>query len=74
MTMSPFWGGAPGPCTINASQSLEEKTMRQVLALGKQPMGWQEILLETGAAASVPEAIIQPWSKPGTWYRYTCSA
>ena len=46
--------------------------MRQVLALGKQPMGWQEILLETGAAASVPEAIIQPWSKPGTWY--TCSA
>ena len=59
-----------GPCTIDASQILEEKTMRQVLALGKQPMGWQEILLETGAAASIPEAIIQPWSTPGTWYVY----
>ena len=59
--------GNTGPCTINASQSLQEKTMRQLLALGKQPMGWQEILLETGAAASVPSAIIDTWSKAGTW-------
>ena len=41
--------------------------MRKVVELGRQPMGWQEILLETGAAASVPEAIIATWSKPGTW-------
>ena len=41
--------------------------MRKVVELGRQPMGWQEILLETGAAASVPEAIIGTWSKPGTW-------
>ena len=48
--------------------------MRQVTALGKQPMGWQEILLETGAAASFPEAIIDTWSKPGTWAEVAATA
>eukprot|EP01043_Picozoa_sp_COSAG02_P045031 COSAG02_NODE_4078_length_5809_cov_1.830363_3_plen_358_part_00 len=56
-----------GPCTINATRSLQENTMRQLLALGKQPMGWQEILLETGAATTFPTAIVDTWSKPGTW-------
>ena len=59
--------GPTGPCTITAAQSLQEDTMRQLVALGKQPMGWQEILLETGAASSFPTAIIDTWSKPGTW-------
>lgn len=59
--------GATGPCTINATRSLQENTMRQLLTLGKQPMGWQEILLETGAATTFPTAIIDTWSKPGTW-------
>ena len=30
-------------------------------------MGWQEILLETGAAAAFPDAIIEPWSTAGLW-------
>ena len=62
-----YQAGSTGPCTINATQSLQEDTMRQLVALGKQPMGWQEILLETNAAASFPTAIIDTWSKPGTW-------
>ena len=57
----------PSPCTVNASKSLQQKIMKQLVALGKTPMGWQEILLETGAAASFPEAIIEPWSKAGLW-------
>jgi hexosaminidase len=56
-----------GPCTINASKSLQQKIMKKLVALGKQPMGWQEILLETGAASSFPEAIVEPWSKAGLW-------
>jgi hexosaminidase len=56
-----------GPCTINASKSLQQKIMTHLVALGKTPMGWQEILLETGAAASFPAAIIEPWSKAGLW-------
>ena len=59
--------GATGPCTINATRSLQQNTMQQLLVLGKQPMGWQEILLETGAAAEFPTAIVDTWSKPGTW-------
>jgi N-acetyl-beta-hexosaminidase len=56
-----------GPCTLNASKSLQQNLMKKLVALGKQPMGWQEILTETGAAASFPEAIIEPWSKAGLW-------
>ena len=56
-----------GPCTVNASRSLQQKIMKKLVALGKQPMGWQEILLETDAASSFPEAIIEPWSKAGIW-------
>ena len=41
--------------------------MKHLMALGKQPMGWQEILLQTGAATSFPSAIIDTWSKAGTW-------
>jgi hexosaminidase len=59
--------GTTGPCTIAASKSLEQKVMKKVAALGKQPMGWQEILLETGAATSIPGAIIETWSKAGLW-------
>jgi hypothetical protein len=66
--------GAVGPCTINATQRLQESTMRQLLSLGKQPMGWQEILLQTGAAASFPSAIIDTWSKAGTWVEVAATA
>jgi hexosaminidase len=66
--------GSVGPCTINATQSLQEDTMKQLMALGKQPMGWQEILLQTGAAALFPSAIIDTWSKAGTWAEVAAAA
>jgi len=55
------------PCNINASKSFEQKMFKKVLSLGKRPMGWQEVLLETGAAATVPEVIVDTWSKVDTW-------
>ena len=59
--------GTTGACTLNATKSFEQKMIQKVISLGKQPMGWQEILLETGAAATFPQVIVDTWHGGNTW-------
>lgn len=62
--------GTSAPCTAANTKSFEEKILKHVLALGKTPMGWQEVLLTTGAAASYPTTIVAQWYDPAgtTWW------
>ena len=44
----------------------EVKMIEHLLSIGKQPMGWQEIQLKTGAAAAFPSVIVELWGD-GNW-------
>lgn len=53
-------GSAP-PCTTDNAKSFEVKMIEHVRSLGKTPMGWEEILFKTGAAANFTDTIIDSW-------------
>ena len=42
----------------------EVKMIEHLLALGKTPMGWQEIQLKTNASANFPSVIVENWGGP----------
>lgn len=62
--------GSSAPCTAANTKSFEVKIIKHLLSLGKTPMGWEEILLTTGAAASYPSVIVAQWCDPHgtTWW------
>ena len=44
----------------------EVKMIEHLLSIGKQPMGWEEIQLKTGAATYFPSVIVELWGG-GNW-------
>eukprot|EP00911_Craspedida_sp_UC1_P002689 UC1_evm1s1975 len=53
---------ATGPCTINSTAALETKLLTDIYAqFGKNPEGWDEVLLDAGAATS--HTIIDAWRR-----------
>ena len=54
--------GSSAPCSLANTKSFEEKMIAHLIALGKTPMGWEEILFKTGAAAAYPTTIIDSWA------------
>ena len=55
--------GSAAPCDANNTKSFEVKMQAHLLALGKTPMGWEEILFKTGAAAAFPMTIVDSWAR-----------
>jgi lysophospholipase L1-like esterase len=47
-------------------KAYEVKMIEHLLSIGKQPMGWQEIQLKTGAAAAFPSVVLELWGD-GNW-------
>jgi hexosaminidase len=59
--------GTAAPCTLNNTKSFEQKVLQVALDLGKTPMGWEEMLSTTQAAAPVKQTIINTWLKTSWW-------
>ena len=56
--------GSTAPCTLDDTRSFEEKVLGYVTdTLKKVPMGWEEILFKTGAAATFPRTIVDAWAR-----------
>jgi len=55
--------GSSAPCTLNNTKSFEIKMIEHLLSVGKRPMGWEEILFKTGAAAEYPTTIVDSWAR-----------
>ncbi len=55
--------GSSPPCTLANTKSFEVKMIKKLLSLKKQPMGWEEILFKTGAAADYPSVIVDSWAR-----------
>ena len=55
--------GSSPPCTLNNTKSFEVKMIEKLLSLGKTPMGWEEILFKTEAAADYPSVIVDSWAR-----------
>ena len=54
--------GATPPCTLEDTKSFEVKMIAFVSQLGKEVMGWEEVLFKTGAAANDTNVIIDSWA------------
>ena len=52
-------------CTLESVQRMEGELARHVVASGKTPMGWEEILFRTEGAQATPNksAIVAAWAK-----------
>ena len=48
-------------CDFNNTFAFETKILRHVVSLGKTPMGWGDILFQTGAAKAFPSTILDAW-------------
>ena len=56
--------GSTAPCTLTDTKSWEEKMIGYVQGpLGKQVMGWEEVLFKTGAAAGNRAVIVDSWAR-----------
>ena len=55
-------GSAP-PCTLANTRSFEVKMIEHLLSIGKTPMGWEEILFKTNAAAAYKSVIVDSWAR-----------
>ena len=53
--------GAAPPCTLANTKSFEIKMIQKLLALGKQPAGWEEVLFTTQAALGFPSVVVHSW-------------
>ena len=53
--------GAAPPCTLNNTKAFEIAIIRKLLALGKQPAGWEEVLFTTQAAVGFPSVVVHSW-------------
>jgi hypothetical protein len=40
---------------------------KKAMSLGKRPMGWEEVLFETGAAEGFSDVIVDTWSESNKW-------
>lgn len=52
---------ATPPCTLANTKSFEIKMIQKLLALGKQPAGWEEVLFTTQAALGYPSVVVHSW-------------
>jgi hexosaminidase len=52
---------AQGPCTTESTFGLERELLAAVVAAGKTPAGWEEMLFDAGAAT--PGSIIYAWNR-----------
>ena len=55
--------GSRAPCTLANTKSFEVKMIEHLLSIGKRPMGWEEILFKTEAAAAYPTTIVDSWAR-----------
>ena len=53
--------GAAPPCTLANTKQFEIKMIQKLLALGKQPAGWEEVLFTTQAALGFPSVVVHSW-------------
>lgn len=52
---------AQGPCSTQSTFALERELLAAVVAAGKTPAGWEEVLFDAGAAT--PGTIVYAWNK-----------
>jgi len=56
--------GTTEPCGLNNSKTFEQKILEFVAnKLGKDVMGWEEVLFKTGAADGHPSFIVDSWAR-----------
>ena len=53
--------GAAPPCTLANTKNFEIAMIQKLLALGKQPAGWEEVLFTTQAALGFPSVVVHTW-------------
>ena len=53
--------GTTPPCTLANTKSFEIKMIQKLLALGKRPAGWEEVLFTTQAALGFPSVVVHSW-------------
>ena len=55
--------GSAAPCTLANTKSFEVAIIKHLLSIGKTPMGWEEILFKTEAAAAYKSVIVDSWAR-----------
>ena len=53
--------GVVPPCTLANTKAFEVAMIRKLIALGKQPAGWEEVLFTSEAAVGFPSVVVHSW-------------
>jgi hypothetical protein len=48
---------------LENTKSFEVAMIQHLISIGKTPMGWEEILFKTEAAAAYPSVIVDSWAR-----------